>query len=130
MEASPVDFDGRDHWWDLFNHPGEVGRGRSHVLGRDRGHVPLPGHLTRGVERRRRRPEHDVGLIGLGQCGQEAQQSGGPAEADQQDAGGVWVEGPGVATRRCPKTRRQRATTSWTSTPASLSITTSPVELT
>ena len=76
-------------------------------------HVPGPGDLARGVEGGGGRAEHHLGLVGLGQRGQEAQQPGGPAEAHQQDAGGIGVEGAGVADPLWPKIRRQRATTSW-----------------
>ena len=53
--------------------------------------------------RRRRRgcvvsdAEHDLADVGLGQVAQEAQQAGGPAHPEQQHAGGVGVEGAGVA---------------------------------
>ena len=61
------------------------------------GHVLGPGDLARGVERGGGGAEHDLGLVGLGQRGEEAHEPGGPAQADQQHAGGVGVEGAGVA---------------------------------
>ena len=56
-----------------------------------------PVDLARRVERRGGHAEDDLGLVGLGQAGQELQQPGGPAQADQEHAGGVGVEGAGVA---------------------------------
>ena len=43
-----------------------------------------------------------------------------PAQPDQQHAGGVGIEGPGVADPLRPKMRRQRATTSWVVQPGLL----------
>ena len=63
----------------------------------DAGHVEGRRHLARGVERRRRRAEHDLADVGLRERGGEAQQPRGPADADDQHTRGVGVERPGVA---------------------------------
>ena len=70
---------------------------------RDAGHVPLPHHVTRGVECRRRRAEHHLARIGLGQVGEEAQQSGHAAQPDQQHPGGVGIERARVADPLLPE---------------------------
>ena len=71
-------------------------------------------------------PEHDLADVGLGQHGQEAQQPGGSADAEQQHPGGIGVERAGVAD--LPVVQNARGP--WpprrgTSSPAALSTTAS-----
>ena len=58
-------------------------------------HVPVTSPDASSVLRGR--AQHDLGLVGLRQAGEEPQHAGEPAQAHEQDPGGVGVERPGVA---------------------------------
>ena len=86
----------------------------AHLVGDVTGHVVGRRDLARVVERRRLDAEHDLARVGLRQRGEEAQQPGHPAHAEEQHAGGVGIEGARVADlagaeRRRGPWRRRRA---------------------
>ncbi len=92
-----------DHGGHLLDLPRQRGGGRLHVRWAHAVHVERRRHLARRIERRGRGPEDDVGRVRLGQHGQEAHQARGAAEPDQQDPGGIGVEGAGMADPALPE---------------------------
>ncbi len=97
VQAPPVHFHGRHHRRDLKNVPGECCRRRLRLFEGDPGHVVAGHHVAARVQGRGLGAQHDLADVGLGQGGEEAQQTGGPAHPEQQDAGGVGVERAGMA---------------------------------
>jgi hypothetical protein len=96
VQPPALDLLGRHHRGNLIDRPGEPGRRGSHVGEADPGHVPRAGDVARGVQCRRRGPQHNLAHVALVQARQERQQSGGPSDAQHEDAGGVGIEGPRV----------------------------------
>ena len=96
--------------------------------GRRTGHVVGGGDVALGVERRRLDAEPDGrGHVGLRQLGDEAQETSTPADAQDEDPGGRWVERARVADLAGSQDPlRALATTSWLVQPASLSTTAKP----
>ena len=77
--------------------PGEVPGLGPHLVEADRGHVPAAGDLAGGVERGGGGAEHDGAPVVLRRVAQVLEQPGDLADAEQEHAGGVGVEGAGVA---------------------------------
>src|SRR5207249_177551 len=97
VEAPPVHLDRRDHRRDLGDRAQEPGQHRLQALPVQVGHGPAVGLGAGGVEGVGGHAEGDLAPVDLAGLGEEAQEAGGPAEADEEDTGGVGVERPGVA---------------------------------
>jgi hypothetical protein len=97
VQPTSVDAHGRHHRRDLEDLADErPGRGFD-LGGRHGRHVVVGDDLTGGVEGRRLDAQHHLADVGLRQRGEEAQQPGHPADAEQQHAGGVGIERARVA---------------------------------
>ena len=101
VQPLAADLDRRHHRRDLVDVADEQLRGGLDLLTRHR-HRAAVEHLTGGVERARGDAEHDLAPVLLVGLLQEPQQPGDAAEADEEHARGVGVEGARVADAALP----------------------------
>jgi hypothetical protein len=95
VEPASTDLDRRHHRRELLDVSDEAPRRGLDLVAGDR-HGRLIDDVPGGVERGGGDPERDGPAVLLALFLQEAQQSGGATQADEQDAGGVGIQRAGV----------------------------------